>query len=125
MTTKEAQEAAEKLFPFPVQLETVNGVRRVTRELREGDDKAVILNDGKRVLLGAGPSWKVALRYAYKPIGTAQAEEEQKKRYERQAEEREARLKANAFSDFLIEKFGEEFEAWQKKGEGDGSQTPG
>lgn len=125
MTIEEAKKLAADIFPYPVELEkTAKGSCRITRELKEGEEHATVLNDGKRVLLASAQSWRSALQYAAKPVLEERQKAENVKREARQQEDRLARVDANKFSEFLIEKFGAEFEAYKNRGEDAEAASP-
>lgn len=84
---------------------------------RKAYDAAHCLNltrDGL-VVLGAGSSWKAAIRYAARPVLEAQQEREKKRAEKRDADAAEFQLQARRFTDFLYEKFASEFEVYLKQ----------
>jgi hypothetical protein len=78
---------AQRLLGSDVEAERVNGVCRLTRPAREGEEAPGRLTRAGRVVLGAGPSWMAALKYATKEAAAAQqakdAEDEAEVRKER------------------------------------------
>lgn len=111
MDSKECLKQVHRLFGEDASIETVNGVRRIIRPAKEGDEKLQKTAKGA-VLLGAGPSWLAALRYAAKPVLVSRQADEEKTRQESAQAARETQVRMNKFVDFLEEKFGAEFEAW-------------
>ncbi len=99
MTAAEAQQKIDKLYGCSLKLEKRNGVCAITHP-----EKGVI---------GTGPSWLAAVRYAATPIFAARQEQDVAKRRQLQLEEMEARKEATLFGDFLRERFESEFELWK------------
>lgn len=102
MDMAEAKEAASKILPFPVTFEKRNGV--------------CLIRNPEGVCVGMGPSWKGALRHAYRPIGEAKEKELAQARDQERLEQRAAAVEGNQFADFLRAKFGADFDAWKLTG---------
>lgn len=118
MEIEQAKKIASELWNFPVEIQKGSFGIRILREMTEAEKKLTadgrtfqVTRDGK-VLMGAGPSIRVAMRYAAKP----RIDEIEKLKAERQGrlrrEEQDAQVRLNQFQDFLLEKYSDEFEKW-------------
>lgn len=116
MDLNEAKKTAAALFKdVPLEFEKRGLTCRILRPATDADtDPSKETRDGK-VVLGAGSSWKAAIRYAARPVLEAQQEREKKRAEKRDADAAEFQLQARRFTDFLYEKFASEFEVYLKQ----------
>lgn len=123
MNLEQAKQQARIIFKFDLDFETKGGIRYILRREQEGEtitsigDGMIECNDGKkhqqedgRILLGAGPTWLIAMKQATRfRLEKMQAENKVKQELNLK-DQREAEMHMNQFLEFLMEKFGKEFD---------------